>query len=280
MVLIRDHNCFSIWFEGVSCLSSYDYGVRMAQSNNVTPLFKSIQVDKIAVDEHVACEDCSLFRLCLPVGLKNNELVQLDSIINRSQSYARGASLFSLNLDFNSLFVVRSGSFKTYIQGRSGREQVTGFYFPGEIIGLDALHGMAYRSSATAMESSSVCELPYASMQELGGQIPRLQVHLLNRLSKELCSDKSLMRLLGKKNADEKMATFLLSLSARFQERGFSATEFSLTMSRADIANHLGLAVETISRLFTRLQKDDLILVSGKKIVLRDMERLQNLCEE
>mgnify|MGYP000435621935 CR=1 FL=1 len=247
----------------------------MAQSDNVTPLFDDLARIE---HEHVACQDCSLYRLCLPLGLHNNELVKLDKIINRSQNYKRREDLFSENAPFKSLFVVRSGSFKTTISASNGREQVTGFYFPGEFIGLDAIHQESYKSTAKALESSSVCEVPYENLQEIGREIPQLQVQLLTRLSKELSGDKSLMLLLGKKTSEEKLATYLLSLSKRFHDRGFSATEFHLSMSRSDIANHLGLAVETISRIFSRFQDDGLVGIAGKNISLLEMDKLKQLC--
>ncbi|NQZ53742.1 MAG: fumarate/nitrate reduction transcriptional regulator Fnr [Piscirickettsiaceae bacterium] len=250
----------------------------MAQLDNVTPLFKDLA--KIEHDQNVACHDCSLYRLCLPLGLHNSDLVKLDTIIKRSNNYKRNQPLFSADKQFLSLFVVRSGSFKTTITANDGREQVTGFYFPGEFIGLDAIHQNVYQSNAEALETSSVCELPYEQMQEFGKEMPQLQIQMLTRLSKELSNDKGLMLLLGKKTADEKLASFLLSLSKRFQVRGFSATNFHLSMSRGDIANHLGLAVETVSRLFSRFQDDQLINIAGKSISLRDMEKLEVLCGE
>ncbi|RKZ94553.1 MAG: Crp/Fnr family transcriptional regulator [Gammaproteobacteria bacterium] len=248
----------------------------MAQSNNVTPLFNDLA--KIQRDHNIACQDCSLYRLCLPLGLHSDDLAQLDQIIKRSQSYKRRQSLFTVDNKFTSLYVVRSGSFKTMISASNGRDQVTGFYFPGEFIGLDAIHQQTYQSNAKALESSSVCELPFENLQELGKDMPKLQVQLLTRLSKELAGDKSLMLLLGKKTAGEKLATFLLSLSKRFQDRGFSSTEFQLTMSRTDIANHLGLAVETVSRILSRFQEDDLIVITGKAISLQNIGKLKTLC--
>ena len=248
----------------------------MVQSNNVTPLFNDLS--KIERDHNIACQECSLYRLCLPLGLHSKDLVRLDQIIKRSQSYIRSQSLFTVDSKFTSLYVVRSGSFKTTISASNGREQVTGFYFPGEFIGLDAIHQQTYQSNAKALESSSVCELPFKTLQELGKDMPQLQVQLLTRLSKELAGDKSLMLLLGKKTAGEKLASFLLSLSKRFQERGFSTTEFHLTMSRADIANHLGLAVETVSRILSRFQDDELIAITGKAISLRNIDKLKALC--
>ena len=248
----------------------------MAQWNNVTPLFKDLA--KVEHEHHVACKECSLYRLCLPLGLHNDDLVQLDQIIKRSQSYKRGQTLFDMDNRFKSIYVVRSGSFKTTIEATNGREQVTSFYFPGEFIGLDAIYEQAYRSTAKALESSSVCELPFERLQELGSIMPQLQVQLMSRLSKELAGDKNLMLLLGKKTAEEKLATFLLSISKRFQDRGFSATDFQLSMSRGDIANHLGLAVETISRLFTRLQEDGLIHIHAKTISIADIDKLRQMC--
>lgn len=248
----------------------------MAQLNNVTPLFKDLA--KVEHDHNIACRECSLYRLCLPLGLHSNDLAQLDKIIKRSQNYSRGQALFGTDTDFKSIFVVRSGSFKTTVQAGDGREQVTGFYFPGEFIGMDAIYEQSYKSTAKALESSSVCELPFEKLQDLGATMPQLQFQMMSRLSKELSGDKSLMFLLGKKTAEEKLATFLLSLSRRFQDRGFSAQEFQLSMSRGDIANHLGLAVETVSRLFTRFQDEGLINIQNKAISLVNSDKLKQLC--
>lgn len=248
----------------------------MAQLNNVTPLFRDLS--KVELDHNIACQECSLYRLCLPLGLHSNDLAKLDTIIKRSQSYSRGQALFTRETPFKSIYVVRSGCFKTTVVATDGREQVTGFYFPGEFIGMDAIYEQSYQSSAKALESSSVCELPFERLQEFSSTIPQLQSQILNRLSRELSGDKNLMFLLGKKTAEEKLATFLLSMSRRFQERGFSAKDFQLSMSRGDIANHLGLAVETVSRLFTRFQEDGLISTQNKAISLQDIDKLKLLC--
>jgi len=244
--------------------------------NNVEPLFNDLI--KREQQHKVACEECSLYRLCLPLGLNTDDLEKLDKIISRSEIYSRNQPLFNVNSKFEALYVVRSGSFKTVTSLTNGREQVTGFYFPGEFIGLDAIHEQSYQSTARAMESSTVCALPYENLQEIGKQIPQLQIQLMSRLSKELSTDKNLMMSLGKKTAEEKLATFLLSLAKRFKDRGFSQTDFQLTMSRADIANHLGLAVETVSRLFTRFSDEGLIAFSGKSIHLTNTAELEVLC--
>jgi CRP/FNR family transcriptional regulator len=246
------------------------------QATEFSPL-----LEKVAKKEHehnLACQECALYRICLPLGLHSNDLAQLDKIIKRSQTLARGQNLFATTSPFQSIFVVRSGSFKTTIMAKDGREQVTGFYFPGEFVGLDAIYQQAYQSNARALESSTVCELPFENLQEIGEGMPQLQVQMMTRLSKELSNDKSLMFLLGKKTAEEKLATFLLSLSKRFGERGFSADNFQLSMSRSDIANHLGLAIETVSRLFTRFNDQGLIQADGKALTLVSKEGLEALC--
>ncbi len=263
-------------FEGLLYFVSCILGYVMSSSNNLTPLFQSLV--QLEHEKQVVCKECSLYRLCLPLGLHNDDLVRLDKIIKRSQTYKRGQSLFIADLEFTSLFIVRSGSFKTTIFTRNGREQVTGFYFPADIVGLDAINTRSYKSHAKALESSTVCELPYELLQDLSKDMPQLQSQLLSRMGRELYSDKELMLLLGKKSADEKLATYLLSISRNFSERGFSANDFQLSMSRGDIANHLGLAVETISRLFSRFQDDGLITITGKSISLIDMKILKELC--
>jgi CRP/FNR family transcriptional regulator len=247
----------------------------LATNNPVIQLFDNPTQRK----DPVACDSCSLYSLCLPLGLNNHDLQKLDQIIDREQRYQRNDRLFRADTPFTALFVVRSGTFKTTVAASNGREQITGFYFPGEFIGLDAIYTENYQSTATALETSTLCALPFTRLQTLGADIPQLQINMLRRSSKELASDKNLMILLSKNNADARLATFLLSLSARFQERGFSTTRFRLSMPRKDIANHLGLAVETISRLFARFQQQGLIDVAGKSITLVDLPNLQARCE-
>ncbi|AFJ03127.1 Fumarate and nitrate reduction regulatory protein [Methylophaga frappieri] len=245
----------------------------MGQADSLLPLIKDVA--KAEQAQTLACQSCALYRLCLPLGLHREDLVALDQIIRRRDSFRRGQRLFESGCDLTSLYVVRSGAFKTTVSAKDGREQVTGFYFPGEFIGLDALHLNTYPSTARALELSSVCALPFDKLQMVSKSIPALQHQLLTRLSRALSDDKDLLLSLGQKSAEEKLVTFLIALSTRFSERGFSAYNFQLPMSRGDIANHLGLALETVSRIFTRLQQADLIAVQGKSLTLLQPEALQ-----
>ncbi len=236
-------------------------------------LNKVIQLNQ----SRVACKDCNLFRLCLPVGIDAAQLEVLDSIIKRRQPLKRGEHLFQAGTSFQSIYAVRSGSLKSYSATEDGQEQVTGFHLPGELLGLDALHSGVHCCSAKALETTSLCEIPYNQLGALAEQMPGLQQQLLNIMSQELQHDQSLFRLLGRKSAEERLAALLLSLSERYQRRGFVATEFHLSMSRNDIANYLGLAVETVSRVFGRFQEEGLLSVQRKHIRILDMARLQGI---
>jgi len=225
----------------------------------------------------VACQDCSLFQLCLPVGIDQDDLAEVDRIIKRRRPIQRGDLLFAAGDRFHSLYAVRSGSLKTSVLTADGREQVTAFFLPGEIVGLDAIGTGEHTCAARALETTSVCEIPYDELEAIGAHIPSLPRQLLRSMSREMHHDQLLLLLLGKRSADERLAAFLFSLSQRFGLRGYSPIEFNLSMSRNDIGNYLGLAVETVSRLFSRLQEDGILMVRSRHVQLRDMPRLQTL---
>lgn len=222
----------------------------------------------------VACQECSLNEICLPVGIGQDDLGRLDSIIDRKRPLARGEHLFRIGAQFQSLFAVRSGSLKTYATSEDGQEQVMGFHLPGELVGLDAIADGCHPLAARALETTSVCEIPFKDLETLSVQLPGLQHQLLRVMSQEIRDDEQNMVILGQKSAEERLASFLISLSDRFRRRGFSATQFNLSMSRSDIGNYLGLALETVSRLFTRFQNEGLLRVDRKHIELLDRDRL------
>ena len=223
----------------------------------------------------VACRECSLSRLCLPMGLTPPEMDRLDAIMSRPRPLRRAEHLFRAGEPFRSLFAVRSGSIMVYTPCADGTEQVLGFHLPGELVGLDAIEDERHVCSAKVLETTSVCAMPYDRLQELAHDIPSLHHHFLRLMSKELARDEAMLLLLGKGNAEERLATFLLSLSTRFRDRGFSESEFNLSMSRHDIGNYLGLAVETVSRMFSRLQEEGVLTVHRKNIQIHDLSRLR-----
>ena len=223
---------------------------------------------------NVSCNDCSLNPICLPVAVDKDQLKKLDELINRRRPIRKGEHIFLAGENFHSIYAIRSGSIKTYSITEEGEEQVTGFYLPGEIIGMDGINTNRHTNSAKALESTTLCEIPFEQMEELSSEIPTLQRHFFKLMSKEIQADQQLLLLLSKKPADERIASLLLNFGARHKQRGLSATEFRLSMSRNDIGNYLGLAVETVSRVFTRFQSENLIQAEGKEIKILDWEEL------
>lgn len=212
------------------------------------------------------CKDCSLAAMCLPLALQDQELDTLDSIVKRGRPLRKGEMLFRQGDPFASLYALRSGTIKTFTVDDAGVEQITGFHLASELIGLSGMDGERQPVSAVALETTSVCEIPFERLDDLTATMPSLRRQVMRLMSREIRDDQQMMMLLSKKTADERIATLLINLSARFRARGYSARSFRLAMSRNDIGNYLGLAVETVSRVFTRFQQQGLIAADGKEV--------------
>lgn len=226
----------------------------------------------------VSCENCSLNELCLPRGLSSPDMEKLDQVVKRTRPLQRGDILFRSGDKFRSLYAVRSGCLKLHTASDLGEEQIIGFYLPGEIVGLDGLDNSAHSCTAVALETSSLCGLPYTNLTDICKRVPALNDQLFRLMGRELSQDNQLLLTITKKNAEERIATFLLSLSSRFKRLGYSATEFKLSMSRSDIGNYLGLTIETVSRGMNKFQKLGLIGIERKFVRILDMPALKNLC--
>ena len=214
--------------------------------------------------DNIACKLCALATLCLPRGIGENELERLDNIIIHREPKKRGSYWFRTGEKFRSIFAVRSGCIKTYRISDNGEEQISGFYLPGDIIGLDAIESGEYSCSAKVLQTSSVCEIPYAQLEKLCDEAPYIYKQFINILSREILTEQWLITLLGRTTAESRVAALLCNISDRFAQRGYSATSFILGMPRSDIGNYLGLAVETVSRVFSRFHNDGLIIAKGK----------------
>ncbi len=225
---------------------------------------------KLRTTHQTHCKDCSLASLCLPLSLDLEDMDALDDIVKRGRPLKKGEFLFRQGDTFNSVFAVRSGALKTFSLSDAGEEQITGFHLPSELVGLSGMDTELYPVSAQALETTSVCEIPFERLDELSVSLPQLRRQLMRIMSREIRDDQQMMLLLSKKTADERIATFLVNLSARFSARGFSANQFRLSMSRNEIGNYLGLAVETVSRVFTRFQQSNLIEAEGKEVHILD----------
>ena len=227
--------------------------------------------------QHIHCQNCSLSELCIPFSLSDSELDQLDNIIDRKRPVHKGDNIFQDGDPLQSLYAIRSGTFKTYTINAQGEEQITGFHLPGDLIGFDAIADQQHPSYAQALETSMVCEIPYSTLDTLSNSMPRLRMQILRLMSDEIKSDQDMLSLLNRKNAEQRLATFIAVLSQRYKKRNLSGSEFRLAMTRNDIGNYIGLTIETISRLLNRFDKEGLIKVNGKFIEIVNIDALNKV---
>jgi len=229
------------------------------------------------VKHEVSCSSCNLREMCLPAGLCAEDMQRMEHVVYARRRVKRGEALFNAGDAFNAIYAVRVGFFKSSVVDREGREQVTGFFMGGELLGMDGVGGGSYNGAAIALEDSEVCVMPFALVEEMAREVPALQRHLHSVLSREIVRDHGVMMLLGSMRAEERLATFLLNLSRRFTRRGFSASDFHLRMTREELGSYLGLKLETVSRLFSKFQEDGLLEVNQKHVRIRDSEGLEAL---
>lgn len=220
------------------------------------------------------CSSCHLKDLCLPLGMTGQELQHLDGLVFNRRRVKAGDALYSEGDRFQFIYAVRSGTFKSGLALRDGRDQVTGFHIAGELMGLDGIAQGTHASAATALEDGEVCAIPYAHLSELSSVNINIQQAVSRLMSREIVREHSLMMLLGSMNAEERLAAFLLNLSQRLKARGYSATEFHLRMSRAEIGSYLGMKLETVSRTFSAFQSQRLLSVDKRHIRILDLPGL------
>lgn len=228
---------------------------------------------------HVTCKACSLHKLCLSRALKTEDIDEFDKIIKHRRSLEKGEHLFLEGTPFRSLYAVRSGTLKAYTTHEDD-ELITDFYFPSELVGLSGFDAEVYPISAQAIETTMICEIPFNRLEKLSDEHPELRRQLMRIMCRKIRKDQQMKLLVSRKNADERVATFLTNQISRFHQKSVSSPSFRLSMSRNEIGNYLGLAVETVSRVFTRLQKDGLINANGKTIKIINAVKLFALAVE
>lgn len=223
----------------------------------------------------VACSNCNLRELCMPLGLSDGDVDKLDDLVTTRRKIKRGAALFSNGDRFNALYAIRTGFFKTCVATADGRDQVTGFQMAGEVIGLDGIVGDRHSCDAVALEDAEVCVMPYDRIEELSREVPALQSHVHKIMSREIVREHGVMLLLGSMRAEERLAAFLLNLVQRLHARGFSQSELVLRMTREEIGSYLGLKLETVSRTFSKFADDGIVEVKQRHVRIVDTDALR-----
>jgi len=241
----------------------------------LTPMAVQSTAKTILSNIKTICTECGLRSICLPDSMDPEDVEKLDRIINRRRGLHMGDHLFRAGDTFLALYAIKSGSIKSYELNRDGREQVSGFHMPGELIGLDAISTGKHTCGAIALEDCDVCDIPFNRLEELFHELPSLQRRFHKIMSREISQDHQQMMVLGTMHADERLAAFLLDLSDRLAARGNSPTAIHLSMSREEIGNYLGLKLETVSRMFSKFQDEGLIHVERRNLVLKDIKGLR-----
>ena len=224
-----------------------------------------------------SCAHCSLQQLCLPAGIGSGDLERLDEIVRRRRPVERGDRLFRTGDPMHAVYVARDGAFKTVSVSEDGEEQILGFHLAGELIGLDALGNGKHRCEAIALTTANVCEVPFSDLTHVAAQLPSLQQQLLRVIGHSMNRDSDHREILVRRQANERIALFLHGLSERYRHIGSAHHSFKLPMSREDIARFLGLALETVSRGFTRLQEDQVIAVHGRLVEILSPDQLEHM---
>ncbi|MGF6754129.1 helix-turn-helix domain-containing protein [Paraburkholderia sp. GAS42] len=223
------------------------------------------------------CSTCSMRQLCMPQGLRAEDLPKLEALICNARTVRRGEALYRTGDPFDNLYAVRSGALKTVMAHRLGREQVTGLKLAGEPLGLDGISTDHHACSAVALEDSSVCIVPYPALKRLCREIGSMQDRLHKLMGDQIVREAKQMMVLGSQSADERVAAFLVDVSERNAQRGYSSNEFNLRMTREEMGSYLGITLETVSRTLSRFQKRGLIDTQGKFIRIVDFDGLRQL---
>lgn len=228
--------------------------------------------EKLRVD----CKNCSLGEICIPRGLDVGEIERVNKIIHKKKTLHRGDYLYRAGDKFESLLALRSGTVKIVSLDNQGNEHIIGLFLPGEILGFGGFATGVHEYSAVVQETVSVCEIPANRLEALCQEVPNLQHQLFQLMSSKLNQERCKL-VTNKKPAEERMASFLVDLSDRYHCRGFSAVEFNLSLTRQEIGNHLGLALETVSRLLSHFQDVGYIEVDRKQVVIKNLSGLREI---
>jgi CRP/FNR family transcriptional regulator len=225
----------------------------------------------------IACSNCNMRELCMPMGLSNDELNRIDDLVTTRRKVKRGDVLFHSGEKFTNLFAIRTGFFKTCITSEDGRAQVTGFQMAGEIVGLDGIVNDTHTCDAVALEDAEVCVMPFDRIEEISREVNSLQRHVHKIMSREIVREHGVILLLGSMRAEERLAAFLLNLVQRLHARGFSQSELILRMSREEIGSYLGMKIETVSRTFSKFVEDKIVEVKQRHVRILNTNALKDI---
>ncbi|MDD2724021.1 MAG: helix-turn-helix domain-containing protein [Methylovulum sp.] len=227
----------------------------------------------LATKSAITCENCNLDKLCIPKGLNRSEIGDLKLLVNRNNIRQKGEAIYHAGSPFRGIIALRSGSAKLLSFDRNGNEIIVDFILPGELLGFDGVSSQIHNCTAIALETVNFCHLPTRQIEALTLNTPGFYQVLLQRSCSQF--DIQVQKiLLSRRSAEERAASFILHISDRLKIRGYSELEFRLSMSREEIGNHLGIAHETVSRIFNYFQSLEIIEIKAKHLKIIDKKKL------
>ncbi|MEO5332852.1 MAG: helix-turn-helix domain-containing protein [Magnetococcus sp. YQC-5] len=227
--------------------------------------------------KEVACEYCKLYGFLQLFGKIHMDFPSVHLLSQRP--VAKGEILFHPDHSFHGVYAVQSGSFKSYSLLDHQIEQVIGFHLPGELLGLDAIQADTYGYCAMALETSRVCLLPFNHLDDPGVDIALFQAQIIKILVDQVKQDQRQTLLVGRRSAEERLGAFFLNLAERYAKHGFSSHEFRMPMLQNDIANYLGLSMETVSRTLRSFRENELLSIQGKRVRILNPSCLQSITQ-
>lgn len=233
-------------------------------------------MDLLYKDFSVSCNNCNLDKICLPRGLSHQQVEKLAVVVKNNAILQRGEYVYRQGDSFKGIIAIKSGSAKLVSHDKRGNEHILSVLLPGELIGLDGMNQDLHSCSAIALEVMSYCHIPPSRFDELFQKIPGISHELIKHCSDSI-TDSQNQLINSKCTAEEKLALFLVNLSDRLKKRGFSANRFNIPLTRQEMGNHLGLTLETVSRMLKQLQTEGLINVQRKYVEIIDMEKLRHI---
>ena len=251
---------------------------------NVVPLPKARPAQaaerlRLVDRDRASCSTCGSLAFCVPVSGRGDTTWHLDELVSHRVRLRKGDVLVRCGDRFTALYAIRSGSSKSVATTASGQQQIAAYHIAGDMLGAGAIFNATYDATVTALEDSEFCVMPFDRMETLAQHNGDFQHTLCALLSREIGRERRVMLMLGTMRAEQRLASFLLDLADRYHARGYSSSEFVLRMTREEIGSHLGLKLETVSRLFSRFHHDGLIRVQGRDVKLLDRVALHHLVD-
>ena len=234
---------------------------------------------RVVEGDRTKCTACGSLAFCMPLGAAHDGSWQLEDVVSHRIRLRKGEVLLHSGDSFHALYAIRTGSCKSVVTTPGGQQQIAGYHIGGDILGAEAIFANAHDATVTALEDSEFCVLPFDRVESLARQNGDFQHRLALLLSREIARERRMMTMLGTMRAEQRLAAFLLDLAERYRARGYSSREFVLRMTREEIGDHLGLKLETVSRLFSRFHLEGLIIVQGREVKLLDREALAQLVD-